>query len=259
MRREREPEVMASRQEAQEYADLASRRIDWVLDAFVRQVTQACPRWASCLDLGTGTGHVPARLAKAARPGQAGNGSRTIVGVDLSPEMLRVASSWPAPAGVRLEWVEGDISRLPFADNSFDLVLSHLVLHHLDDPVAFLNEVNRVARHGAAIFIRDVVRPNSPFHAWLTEHLFTPGYTRAQRRMYADSIRSAFTVREIASALRQSELRGCHVARCFSTHVDVVRTQDGVSRYQSLAEAPIIERFTVDWARRRTGQRAASF
>ena len=68
------------------------------------------------LDVGTGTGGniaIPAALLGA-----------RVVGLDLSPELLEQAKRRAADAHVDVEWVEGDAESLPFADETFDRVLS---------------------------------------------------------------------------------------------------------------------------------------
>jgi ubiquinone/menaquinone biosynthesis C-methylase UbiE len=68
------------------------------------------------LDVGTGTGGnvaIPAALAGA-----------RVVGADVTPEMFPHARRRAAEAGVEVEWVEADAQELPFADASFDRVIS---------------------------------------------------------------------------------------------------------------------------------------
>jgi SAM-dependent methyltransferase len=67
------------------------------------------------LDIGCGTGNAAIRAAA--------RGARA-VGVDLTPELFPAGREEAAAAGVEVEWVEGDAEALPFADASFDVVLS---------------------------------------------------------------------------------------------------------------------------------------
>jgi SAM-dependent methyltransferase len=67
------------------------------------------------LDVGTGTGNIAIRAALA---------GADVVGLDLSPELLDVARPRGYLAGVHVDWIEGDAEALPFADASFDVVLS---------------------------------------------------------------------------------------------------------------------------------------
>jgi len=100
------------------------------------------------LDIGTGTGRIAELLA-----------SRTthIVGLDRSPEMLRLArarlQSLPADGW---ELVQGDFSALPFAADLFDTVVLHQVLHYAHEPAYVLREAARVCRAGGSIVIVDL-------------------------------------------------------------------------------------------------------
>lgn len=92
----------------------------------------------SILDVGTGTGlFAEAFLARGLR----------VSGVDLSPEMLEEARR--LVPGV--EFHQGTMEQLPFADASFDLVFLGLVLHEADDLTVALREARRVARQRVVI------------------------------------------------------------------------------------------------------------
>ena len=99
------------------------------------------------LDIGTGTGRIAELFAPQA--------NRTVA-LDNSPEMLRLARArlQHLPAD-RIELVPGDFTALPFADQSFDTVLFHQVLHYAQDPSLPLDEAARVTRPGGWIAIVD--------------------------------------------------------------------------------------------------------
>jgi ubiquinone/menaquinone biosynthesis C-methylase UbiE len=102
------------------------------------------------LDLGCGTGIV-ARLLRERLGGAA-----RITGLDVSPVMIAKARSL-AP---ELEWHEGNAMALPFADRSFDLVLSQQVLQFVPDRMAALREIRRVLVPGGRL-IASTWRPRS--------------------------------------------------------------------------------------------------
>jgi SAM-dependent methyltransferase len=89
---------------------------------------------ASVLEVGAGTGHFCRWLREQ---------GLSAVGLDLSAAMLRQAQ---ALGGLLL--VRGDVSRLPFADDTFDLVALVTTLEFLERPRAALAEALRVARQG---------------------------------------------------------------------------------------------------------------
>jgi SAM-dependent methyltransferase len=98
---------------------------------------------ALVLDVGTGSGGniaIPAALLGA-----------RVVGVDLTPELFEPARRRAAEARVEVEWVEGDAESLPFADATFDRVLS--TFGHMFAPRHALAaaELGRVVRPGGIV------------------------------------------------------------------------------------------------------------
>lgn len=99
------------------------------------------------LDVGTGTGRMLELFAD-----RAGDG----IGVDLSHEMLTVARSNIAKAGLSDRFVrQADASALPVESQSADLITVHQLLHYLDDPRRALDECWRVLAPGGRLIIVD--------------------------------------------------------------------------------------------------------
>lgn len=99
------------------------------------------------LDVGTGTGRMAELLAPHAAH---------VTAFDKSPEMLRIARArLQALPADRHELVQGDFTALPFADQSFDTVLFHQVLHYAQEPEAVLAEAARATRPGGRIAVVD--------------------------------------------------------------------------------------------------------
>ena len=93
------------------------------------------------LELGSGTGFFLLNLVQG---GVAKRGSVT----DLSPGMVQVALRNAAALGLDVDGRVADAERLPYDDDTFDLVVGHAVLHHIPDVPAALREVLRVLRPG---------------------------------------------------------------------------------------------------------------
>ncbi len=109
------------------------------------------------LEVGCGTGEVS--LAAKAKAGVAGR----VVGLDPSPEMIAVAHDKAKQRGVAVDFEVGVIEAIPFPADSFDVVLSSLMMHHLPDAVKTrgLAEIRRVLKPGGRLFIVDFKRPTS--------------------------------------------------------------------------------------------------
>jgi ubiquinone/menaquinone biosynthesis C-methylase UbiE len=111
------------------------------------------------LDVGCGTGGVTIPAKK--RIGENG----PVYGIDPSPEMIEVASKKAERAGLDIDFRIGVIESLPYADGSFDVVTSSLMMHHLPYEVQQkgLAEIYRVLRPGGRILIADAMKPKNFF------------------------------------------------------------------------------------------------
>ncbi len=109
----------------------------------------------SVLDVGCGTGSL-AIVAKE-RVGAAGR----VCGIDPSVSLLAGARRKAARRNLAIDFQRGVIERLPFADQSFDAVLSTIMMHHLPDDIKRqgLAEIARVLKPGGRLLIADFKRP----------------------------------------------------------------------------------------------------
>jgi ArsR family transcriptional regulator len=104
------------------------------------------------LDVGTGTGRMIELLGPRAR---------AALGIDRSPEMLRLARGRIEACGLsHAEVRHGDMYALPRPDGSVDTVVLHQVLHFADDPAAVIAEAARVLAPGGQLLIIDFMPHN---------------------------------------------------------------------------------------------------
>ncbi|WP_052667277.1 class I SAM-dependent methyltransferase [Nitriliruptor alkaliphilus] len=96
------------------------------------------------LDVGCGTGYLGLGLAVAGR-------TDDLHLVDLSPGMLDRAARNAASLGVEATFLRATAADLPYADDTFDAVVSRGVLHHLHDVPAALTEWRRVVKPGGPV------------------------------------------------------------------------------------------------------------
>ncbi len=94
------------------------------------------------LDVGCGTGVVAVTAARA---------GAHVTGLDLTPELLAVARTNSATAGVDIDWHEGDVERLPFEPATFDAVVSQFGHMFAPRPDVAIGEMLRVLKPGGTI------------------------------------------------------------------------------------------------------------
>lgn len=102
-------------------------------------------RFQSILDVGSGAGQILGHLLKAVPD------DTRIVACDLSHNMLRRARQ--RVKSRRPFFVAADMTRLPFADESFDCVTCGWVIEHLADPTPGLKELGRVLKPGGSLLL----------------------------------------------------------------------------------------------------------
>jgi ubiquinone/menaquinone biosynthesis C-methylase UbiE len=122
--------------------DLCAQRIAAAAQAVVEAA--AIEPGMTVLDVATGTGNAAIPAAQA---------GAQVTGLDLTPELFNVARVHAEEAGVTVEWVEGDAEALPFADASFDRVLSVFGVAFAPRQKLAAAELARVCRPGGSVVV----------------------------------------------------------------------------------------------------------
>jgi len=152
------------------------------------------------LDVAGGTGQLARHLARSAA---------FAVVVDLTAEMLQTGARSAHDAGDRnVVFVEGDATRLPFASEQFDVVVSRFALHHVDDVAAAGREMARVCRPGGAVAIIDLVAQEGEVGARHNEleRLRDPSHARALEEAELVGVLADAGVRAGVMAERRQEM-----------------------------------------------------
>jgi ubiquinone/menaquinone biosynthesis C-methylase UbiE len=161
-----------------------------------RRIVDALEDFATgrILDVGCGPGVLTAALSERARQ---------LVGVDLTPEVIRVARQRHGGLA-NVAFVRGVVERLPFASARFDAVVLRLALHHFEHPAEALSEIRRLLPDGSRLVLLDILTSTDAEVAELhnaIEKLRDPSHARFMPlAALRDTARSAgFTlVRELA-------------------------------------------------------------
>jgi len=104
------------------------------------------------LEIGCGNGEVAKYIAR--------NYKGRVVGIDIDPEQIKIARDADEDIP-HLKYLEADSTELPFDDDSFDVILSFGVLHHIPNWDDALEEIKRVLRKGGYFVYADIVYPET--------------------------------------------------------------------------------------------------
>jgi ubiquinone/menaquinone biosynthesis C-methylase UbiE len=165
---------------ADQYDVFTPQASDRLIEAFVG--LSGLATGARLADLGCGSGAFTHRLKAA---------GYDCIGLDISRKLVELGRrKYPD-----IEFLEGDVERLPFADASLDGILLSGVVHHLPDPSRCAAEVFRVLRPGAHFVAFDPNRMN-PF-MWLYRDRSSPfyspvGVTENERPVLAGAVAAVF-------------------------------------------------------------------
>jgi arsenite methyltransferase len=154
------------------------------------------------LDLGSGAGADV--LISARRVGPSGR----VIGLDMTDEMLGLARSNAAEAGVdNVEFVKGYIEDIPLADASVDVVISNCVINLSADKRRVLAEAARVLRPGGRFAVSDVVADPEMDEA-----------TRADMEQWTGCVAGALTRAEFEHALADAGLTDIELHETHRVH-----------------------------------------
>ena len=110
------------------------------------------------LDVGCGTGNLTLAAQTYAGP------SGRVYGIDAAPEMIEVSKKKASRLGLEVVFEVGLIEELAFPDETFDVVISRLAVHHLPDDLKRrgFSEILRVLKPGGHVLIADFKPPTNP-------------------------------------------------------------------------------------------------
>jgi ubiquinone/menaquinone biosynthesis C-methylase UbiE len=134
---------------AQDYVESALHKSGKDLDILVKMAELTGKE--KVLDVATGGGHTANAFAPF---------SKEVVALDLTPEMLEAAERFVASNGhTNVTFIQGDAEKMPFGEDSFDVVTCRIAPHHFPDIQAFVSEAARLLKPGGLFLLDDNVAP----------------------------------------------------------------------------------------------------
>lgn len=154
------------------------------------------------LDAGCGTGAVTRKIAQLVSDGEA-------VGIDIDAEFLETAKKLAEAENIKnIQFEKGNIDKLLYENDFFDVTYCRLVLMHVYDPVKTVSELARVTKSGGLVAVSDnddgivISYPHSPkFH-----HIWSKFGQRSR-----ESGENRYIGRELYSILSQAGLNSVQI------------------------------------------------
>lgn len=170
---------------AGDFAEQYARKHQKIAEKFGREAAaKLSPRGFQAgriLDVGCGFGATAIVLAQTFP-------NSKVVGIDLSEPLLELAIRAAQDAGLeRVALEKADVQQIPYDDSSFDAVVNVQMLHIVEDPVAMLDEMERVLAPDGILFMADIRR------SWVG--------------LFDQVFKSGLTVEEASALVRRSKLR----------------------------------------------------
>ena len=167
---------------ARKYADKHQKMARSFGAEYTRKLTARGYSEGKILDAGCGFGGTLLNLSKNFPEAEG-------VGIDMSDPLLELAQQTAEAQGVeeRVVFEKADVQEIPYPDDSFDVVISTNVVHHVADPLAMLKELERVLAPEGMLYIADIRR------SWL------PG-------IFDKAFREALSYPEVLTLLYQTGL-----------------------------------------------------
>ncbi|HZN91998.1 MAG TPA: class I SAM-dependent methyltransferase [Myxococcales bacterium] len=105
---------------------------------------------AGVLEVAPGPGYLAIELARL--------GDFRVTGLDISHSFVRIAGENARKAGVSIDFRQGNASRMPFEDGTFDAIVCRAAFKNFSDPAGALKEMHRVLRPGGVASVFDLRR-----------------------------------------------------------------------------------------------------
>jgi ubiquinone/menaquinone biosynthesis C-methylase UbiE len=174
--------------------------------AQAHKVAQRLSPGADVLEVAPGPGYFAIELARL--------GAFRIVGLDISRSFVAIATDYAQRAGVVVDFRHGDVSAMPFADQSFDFVYCSAAFKNFAEPIKALDEMHRVLRPGGEALIVDL-RNDAPIQE-IDKYLHASGragfdlwFTRLTFRQLL--CRRAYPQETFRALAGQSAFDGCTI------------------------------------------------
>lgn len=197
MERIPEPELMDEPEQAKAYAEADFEQPhNRFIELFCQRFAQRRQSPDRVLDLGCGPADITVRFARAFPACE-------LHGVDGAPEMLELGRQAVAAAGLerRVELHHGYLPGARLPRDRYETLISNSLLHHLNNPMALWETVAAYGQPGSAVFVMDLMRPDTVQSAHAMVEQYASGEPELLQRDFFHSLLAAYRVDEVRAQL----------------------------------------------------------
>jgi ubiquinone/menaquinone biosynthesis C-methylase UbiE len=165
---------------------------------YANEVAKHINNGADVLEVAPGPGYMSIQLAKM--------GNYNITGMDISHDMIEICKANAKRENVNIIFTQGNVSTMPFGENTFDLVFCSAAFKNFKEPVVALKEMYRVLKSNSIALIVDMRRD-------ITKHgleeevakITKPGFERFWvRRTFKSLAKYAYTKDKLVEMIKQT-------------------------------------------------------
>lgn len=216
-----EPELMDDEAQAKAYAfaDFSSAH-----DLFVKTFQEKFSDLTSSfndvvLDLGCGPCDITRRFASAYP-------DSSFHAVDGAASMLKYGAELNEQAGVsqRIKLIESCLPNIELPQQFYHVIISNSLLHHLHDPFALWNNIQKHAKPFARVLVMDLIRPVDEQTVKFLSNEYAANEPELLKKDFENSLRAAFTVEEVQQQLDEIGLANLKIEKMSDRHMAVYGT-----------------------------------
>ena len=176
---------------------------DWRKQA--AHLTGGLPDSADVLEVAPGPGYFAIEMARLDR--------LHVTGLDISHTFVGIARENARQAGVSVDFQQGDVSSMPFAEGSFDLIVCQAAFKNFSRPGKAIDEMHRVLRDGGTAVIQDMWKDasNATIREVVNPMRLGPVNAFMTRQALGMLRRRAYTKEQFERLATASAFGGCEI------------------------------------------------
>jgi ubiquinone/menaquinone biosynthesis C-methylase UbiE len=120
------------------------------MQEYAKSISKYLVNNARVLEVAPGPGYLSIELSKL--------GNYHLTGMDISPDFIKICKTNAERENVSIDFQVGNVSSMPFADNTFDFIMCTAAFKNFKEPVIALREMYRVLNNDGIAFIGDMNR-----------------------------------------------------------------------------------------------------